>query len=497
MDTLKKEQNLRATALWQPQPRQELALSRPEFEIGFGGARGGGKTDAGLSWLLYDSDVAALTGIVLRKNSIDLGEWILRARRRFENDRVGATITGNPPVINFRGKPDPANPGRYLKGATYFLGHFKDDKAFTKYQGQELPRMLLEELELIPSEESYEALLASCRSTVPGVKAQAFSTFNPGGPGHTWIKKRFGLSGIPTKPVITKDARTGRMRIFIPARVEDNQSLMTNDPDYVHFLEGLPDGLREQWRWGSWDNPIIKGAYYTLELEEARRNNRIAEWPHFKEYGVHTWWDIGRDMTSIGFFQFVDGWWYLIDYYQNDSRGLSFYLTKLQELSLTKGYRYATHHFPHDIEHTDWGSDRTRLEVIENAKLDYEIVPKLSIDDGIEAVRLIFPRLRIDQRNCAALVDGLVNYRHEWDAEKQVFKPAPMHDWASHPSDMVRYFAVSNHGNIAGRKKKLELPPAQRGMGPKAPPVEEEEGYESSPEFGGGQPAGGSGRFHY
>lgn len=443
MEDSKKIQTLKEQARWIPNPKQEVALSRPEFEIGFGGARGGGKTDAGLSWLGYDSDNNHLTGVVLRKNSLDLGEWILRARARFVNDNVKATITGNPPVIKFPGKD--GTPG---KGATYFLGHFKDAGAFTKYQGQELPRMLIEELELIPSEESYEALLASCRSTIPGIKAQIFSTFNPGGPGHTWIKRRFGLTGIPTKPVITKDKKTGRMRIFVPARVEDNPQLVSNDPDYVRTLEGLSDGLREQWRWGSWDNPIIRGAYYTAELDQMRRENRIADFPHFKEYGVHTWWDIGGDMTSIGFFQFVDPWWYLIDYYQNSGFGLPHYLAILQEKQRIHKYRYATYNFPHDIRVKEWGSERSRIEMLEEAGIDVEIVPDIGIDDGVEAFRLISSRLRIDQRNCPALIDGLINYRQIWDEEKQTFKGKPLHDWASHPADMMRYFSVSNHANI-------------------------------------------------
>lgn len=455
-------------------------MQRPEFEIGFGGSRGGGKTDAGLSWLGYDSDVEGLTGVVLRKNSLDLGEWILRARSRFVNENIKATITGNPPVIKFPGKD--GTPG---KGAVYFLGHFKDSGAFTKYQGQEIPRILIEELELIPSEQSYESLLASCRTTIPGIKAQVFTTFNPGGPGHTWIKRRFNLKGIPTKPIMTKDPKTGRMRVFVPARVEDNPQLVLNDPDYVHLLEGLPDGLREQWRWGSWDNPIIKGAYYTREIEQMDREKRIGDFPHFKEYGVRTWWDIGGDMTSIGFFQFIDPWWYLIDYHQDSGYGLDHYLGVLQEKAMSRGYRYAGHNFPHDIKNKEWGSGRTRVEVLEEANIDFDIVPDLSIDDGINAFRMISTRLRIDQKNCAAFVDALINYRQEWDDEKQVFKGKPLHNWASHPADMARYFAVTNHDDVT---------PQSAGEGLKRD-VKELASPKRSPEFGGSEP--GHGRFNY
>lgn len=484
MEDSNKIQKLKEKARWVPNQKQAIALARPEFEIGFGGARGGGKTDTGQSWLGYDSDCERLTGVVLRKNSSDLGEWIRRAQMKFVNDNIKATITGNPPVIKFPGKD--GTPG---KGATYFLGHFKDKNAFTKYQGQELQRILIEELELIPSEENYEALLASCRSTIPGIKAQVFSTFNPGGPGHTWIKRRFGLTGIPTKPIITRDNRTGRMRIFIPARVEDNPQLMLNDPDYVNQLNGLPDGLREQWRHGSWDNPIIKGAFYTLELEQMRREGRICQLPFYKEYGVHLFFDIGRDMTAVGFFQYVNGWWHMIDYYQNSQLGLNHYIVYLNEKARTHGYQYAGWHFPHDIKHKNWGDDHTTRESqLESANIDYDVVPDQSIDDGINAFRLISTRLKMDEIRCAPCIDALINYRREFDDEKQIFKKDPLHDWASHPADMMRYFAVYNHSDIVADTSASDA--LRRD-------IEELGGKKKrSAEFGGGQ-QGGYNRFHH
>ena len=145
----------------------------------------------------------------------------------------------------------------FPSGAKIILGHLKDDGAYAKYQGHEYQRMLIEEITHIPSEELYLKLLASCRSTVPGLRARLFATTNPGEIGHKWVKKRFVDVAAPgtefTDPV------TGRTRMFIQSRVEDNPTLMEADPNYVKFLDGLPDGLREQWREGSWEDIEIKG----------------------------------------------------------------------------------------------------------------------------------------------------------------------------------------------------------------------------------------------
>lgn len=439
------ETKLRAGARWAPQPKQQLALERPEFEIGFGGARGGGKTDAMGAWTGYDSEQPDLLGLIVRKNSTDLEGFLLRLRQIHPKIK----IFGKPAIIKFPDKDGNIarnrETGELKGGATYFTGHLQDRKALNKYVGQNLQRIGIEELNLIPAEDSYSALLASCRSTIPGVKAQVFSTFNPDNVGHSWIKRRFGLSGIPKAPVRTKDNATGRSRIFIPATVEDNQVLMENDPAYVRTLEGLPDGLREQWRWGSWDDPIIRGAYYTLELAQMRNEGRITDLPIRRDLGVHTWWDIGGDTTAIWFGQFVGDWLHLIDFYMNDSLGFPFYLSKLQEFREQRGYRYAIHHFPHDMDRMEWGSGRNRKEVLEENAIEYEVIPRVKEkQDSIDQSRLLFPLIKIDQHRCAQGLDALRNYRKQWLEEKQTYGDHPVHDWASHGADAFQGIAATN-----------------------------------------------------
>lgn len=477
-------------ATWAPQPKQEEALRRNEYEIGYGGARGGGKTDAGIAWLGYDSEEPRLHGLVLRKNSIDLGEWLLRAKEIHPKVK----ISGVPATLKFPGKN-----GEIGKGATYFTGHLKDKESFSKYVGQNLPRILIEELNLIPSEEQYLKLLASCRSTIPGIDARILSTFNPDNIGHTWIKKRFRLSGIPRSPIITKDERTGRMRVFIPATVDDNKVLITADPAYVHTLEGLPDGLREQWRWGSWDDPIIRGAYYTMEIAKMRRDGRFTDLPFMQDLSVHTWWDIGADTTAIWFVQFVDNWIHLIDFYMNDSLGFPFYLAKLQEYRENRGYNYGIHHFPFDLDRMEWGSGRNRKEVLESKRIDYEVGARpQSKQEAIDASRLLFGRIKMDKNNCAQGLDALINYRKPWDETKQTFLDEPVHDWASHASDGFSYIALSNIEALVP-KKTTELPSSRLKRDTEARDTEDRDDR-LNPEFRGPgpdhtAPPGYTGRF--
>lgn len=228
---------------------QTKALQTTAYETLYGGARGGGKTDAGLVWLVkpYLLTTPNARSLVIRKNGDDLADWIDRANRLYS--RYGAVVTGKPATI------------RFPSGYKIRTGHLKDDQAYTKYQGQEYQRIVIEELTQIAQEKFYIQLLGSCRSTIPGLDARIFNTTNPGGIGHGWVKKRF----IDAAPWGTKyvGADTGRSRVFIPAKVEDNPTLTESDPDYVKYLDGLKETqpeLYKAWRHGDWD--VFAGQFF-------------------------------------------------------------------------------------------------------------------------------------------------------------------------------------------------------------------------------------------
>lgn len=239
--------------------------------MGDDGARGGGKTDAGMAWLLYNIGNPKFRGLVIRRNSDDLKDWIDRAKEMYAG--CNAIFVGNPTEI------------RFPTGAKIRTGHLKDESAYTKYQGHEYHSIVIEELTQIPREEDYLKLISSCRSTIIGLIPQVFATTNPGNRGHAWVKQRWNIQGAPIKPIECIDVNTGRRRIFIPSRVEDNEELMSKDPTYIKFLGGLPINLRKAWRDGDWD--IFAGQYF----EEFSRDVHVTDpfdipdtWIKFRMY---------------------------------------------------------------------------------------------------------------------------------------------------------------------------------------------------------------------
>lgn len=413
---------------WKPNPgQQEFALGRQEREIFYGGARGGGKTDMAIVFPSRWFGNPLLRFLVIRRNSGDLRDWIDRAKR----------------LWNVTGAEWVAREVRFPSGAKGFFGHLHDNDAYERYQGHEYQKMIIEELTHIPTLELYLKLTSSCRSTVDGLIPQVVSTANPGNIGHKWVRERF----IDVGPVNQTyfDAK-GNSRIFVPAKIEDNPVLTSKDPHYVAWLDSLPEPLRKAWREGSWESFEVRGAYYSKWIDAAREAKHITNVPHDDAAPVHTWWDIGvGDATTIGFFQEIGrNEWHLIDYYENEGEGLQHYIKVLEDKKAKLNYNYGKHYAPHDIEVREFTRDgKTRREIAKSFGIDFEIVPNLGVEEGIEAVRTRFGNLWIDAARCTAFLERISQYRKEFDEKNNVYKDKPVHDWTSHAADMLRYWAVT------------------------------------------------------
>lgn len=420
--------NSETKIFWKGQPKQELALSCIEDEILFGGARGGGKTDTGQVWLLYDIHKPYYRALVIRRNATDLDDWIDRAKTMY-TPCGGSYVNG---VFVFP------------SGAKIRTGHLKDDNAFQKYQGHEYHKIVIEELTQIRDQADYEKLIASCRSKHADIKPQIFCTTNPDGEGRKWVKNRWSIPDLPTGVIRTKTA-SGMTKVFIPSTVEDNQELLKSDPNYLNRLNEIQDEeLKQAWRYGSWSGFGLKGSYYKDVLTKAYKENRITDVPYDVMQPVVTWWDIGvGDSTTIIFAQKKGFMWHIIDCYEASGEGLSHYAKILKE----KGYYYSSHYAPHDIAQREFITGLSRIEQASNYGIEFEIVPSMSIEDGINAVRSRFNTYLIDKTKCARLIECIGAYQKEWNDKMGEFKMKPLHDWSSHFSDCLRYMSITDHSD--------------------------------------------------
>ena len=184
------------------------------------------------------------------------------------------------------------------------------------------------------------------------------------------------------------------------------------------------------------------GSYYGRVLEEASKDNRITRVPYDPSLAVHTWWDLGvNDPTAIWFTQSTQFEQRVIDYYEGSGEGLAHYVKVLLE----KPYVYGGHHFPHDVAVKELGSGKSRIETLAELGVTAQIVPNIPVEDGIEAVRSLFPMCWFDSEKCAYGLKALMSYSRKWDEQKRAFATQPTHDWSSHAADAFRYFAVGSN----------------------------------------------------
>ena len=234
---------------WRPISQKQIdMISSPAFEVLCGGARGGTKSESGLGWLALVAGVKNFEALVLRKSATDLKKWVRRAREFFRP--LGGIVTGSPATVRFPG------------GGVIETGHMDNMSAIEKYQGGNYLRILIEEVQLIPEENMYEALLGALRSTTAGVPAQVMVNANPGGAGHSWIKDRWRIEGKPPYSDEIFVGENGRTRQFVFSTIKDNPVLRSIDPEYEMMLKNMKDrNLAKAWHEGDWS--VFSGQFFS------------------------------------------------------------------------------------------------------------------------------------------------------------------------------------------------------------------------------------------
>ena len=183
----------------------------------------------------------------------------------------------------------------------------------------------------------------------------------------------------------------------------------------------------------------VEGSYYGQILNELEDKKHMQEIPHEEISRTFTAWDLGMgDSTSIWVAQLVGTEIRLIDYYENHGVGLDHYVKWIKDNDYVK----AEHILPHDVRVRELGTGKSRLEMLEEAGLQVKIAPRMSLDDGIQAVRRILPRCWFNVPRVQTGLNCLRNYRRDYDEKRKIFYERPLHDWSSHGSDSFRYLAL-------------------------------------------------------
>lgn len=288
--------------IWQPQSKQALFMSRPEFEAFYGGAAGGGKTDCAVMEALRQVDHPKYRGLIVRKTYPQLSEIIDRSIELYPRIFPGAKFNDSKHFWKF-----PSGAKVIFKSFPYLRK--KDDFQGLPFQFidvDELTHFLLEE---------YMYLMSRCRPRAAGQRSYVRAQGNPGGVGHGWVKGRFVTAGEPYKRIWESVDVGGKLllrdRVFIPATVFDNKILLQNDPNYIATLAMLPEAEKKALLYGDWDS--FQGQVF-MEWKHDSSHYKDRLWTHVIDpFKVPAEWRVWR-CFDFGYSKPFSVGWYAVDY---------------------------------------------------------------------------------------------------------------------------------------------------------------------------------------
>lgn len=185
-------------------------------------------------------------------------------------------------------------------------------------------------------------------------------------------------------------------------------------------------------------------SYYGKQMAKALEEKRITSVPHDPAATVSVYFDLGiSDHMAMFACQVVGREVRVINYYEASGRGLDDFCDVIREWRNELNYSYERVVLPHDGKARSLETGKSRQQYMqENLRLPVDVLPRMSLADGINAVRLLLPRVWFDMHRCRRGIECLVNYQRKHDAKNKVYMNQPLHNWASHGADAFRTLAL-------------------------------------------------------
>ena len=427
-------------------PKQEAFINSTAFETLFGGAAGGGKSYGQLvDALIYASKYPKSKQVIFRRTFRQLEMSIIRTARALYPREI-ATYNESKHMYSFK------------NGSVIDFAYCDSESDVYQYQSAEYDVIRFDELTHF-TEFMYVYLISRCRGANGYPKAIKSST-NPGGVGHSWVKKRFIELGTPNTLYEIKSASgKSTTRLFIPSKVQDNSFLMESDPDYIARLEVLPEKERKALLLGDWD--IFEGQYFG---EFNYETHTCEPFPIPKEWKVYRSMDYGLDCFAMLWIACDDvGGVYVFREFAEGDLTISSAAEKANELTSEMIYDTLA---PPDLWNRSQETGKSKALLFSEAGLHLNKSNNdreagwLAIRELLKVNKDGFARLKIF-RTCTRLIADLPQLQH--DAKKPTDCANEPHE-ITHVPDALRYFAIAwtQPAEAMIEKKKFTLPFALR-----------------------------------
>lgn len=279
-----------AVTIPEPSEKQKLFMKDKHMHVGYGGARGGGK-----SWAvrtkatLLAVNYSGIRILIMRQTYPELEKNHITQFRKILVPQV-ASYNKTDKKLSFK------------NGSIIEFQYCKNDGDLNRLQGAEYDVIFIDEATNF-SEYQLKAIAACCRG-VNSFPKRIYYTCNPGGQGHGYIKRIF----------IDRNYEEGEDPddySFTQALVQDNAALCEADPNYIKYLEALPPKLKKAWLYGSWD--MFQGQFFE-EFKDDPEHYTDRKWTHVIEpFDIPPGWKIFRSY-DFGYSKPFSCAWWAVDY---------------------------------------------------------------------------------------------------------------------------------------------------------------------------------------
>ena len=399
--------------------KQKLFFKSKKRFVGYGGARGGGK-----SWSV---DRKAIL-LALRYSGIKM-LLLRRTYKDLERNHARELSTILQGFVNYN-KQDKLF--LFPNGSLLELGYCASERDVLQYQGQEYDIIFIDEATQF-TEYQFETLTACLRGANDFPK-RIYITCNPGGVGHEWVKRLFVSKRY-------KETENPDDYEFIPATVFDNKVLMEKDKGYVDMLNNLSDGLRQAWRDGNWD--MLAGQYFSMFDRSVHTIEPFPIPPHWQRYRAI---DYGLDCLACVWVAIDElGNYYVYREYAESDKIISSGAEDILRLSEGENIQYTV--APSDLWARSQESAKSKADIFRENGLTLikgnnnreagwlalaEMLKPVKTDEGTESKLKIF-------KTCSNLIEYIPALQR--DNKKPTDCMTEPHD-ITHLPDALRYFCL-------------------------------------------------------
>jgi hypothetical protein len=204
----------------------------------------------------------------------------------------------------------------------------------------------------------------------------------------------------------------------------------------------------------------VPGAYFAKLIGDAFEEKRVGKFPVDPEFKVNLVADLGyTDSCSWWGWQEMPDGYRIVDFMEDDNQPIKHYIDWVK----SRPYKVGEVYLPHDARAKSLQTGKSIIEQFLQNGIQPKLVPEMSLQDGIEAARLILPDCWFDEEPTYDGLDHLRAYMREWDEKTQTYRNKPKHDQHSHASDSFRYLALAARKAVRKTKGGHKITPKQVG----------------------------------